>query len=142
MRWLWILGLVISINSFGQDMVKELKKQQPEMSLISLLDSIILNQLGYEELDSLESKVNISHSDSNTKIVIRDYVDPNPSPLIVVNQHLIENKKDLDGVVIKDVKSISVLSPKKGPPIYGHGAVNGAIIVALKKRKAKEIFNQ
>ncbi|MGV3540435.1 MAG: hypothetical protein ACO1OQ_11530, partial [Rufibacter sp.] len=71
-----------------------------------------------------------------SKIVIRDYQDPNPEPLIIIDRFVVEKAK-LDNFRLDEIKSIKTLADTTAVQLYGARGRNGVILIESKLSKKK-----
>lgn len=113
-----------------------------ESDLKIMIDDIIFNHLKYKP-------TNDSFSVSK-RIIINDYIDPNPYPLIALNGVPIHPDSiyyTLNKISMKDVYFVKILLKKNATVMYGSKGINGIILISTeissnqksskKKRKNK-----
>lgn len=92
---------------------------------------------GTDGVIEIETKRNTC---SGWKLIAKKYnvfLKANPNPLFVIDGKLTEKgeKNKILGLDKRNIKSINVLSPKKGVEKYGNGGERGVIAISTKKKE-------
>ncbi|MCF6350505.1 MAG: hypothetical protein L3J23_05670 [Flavobacteriaceae bacterium] len=107
--------------------------------LYKYVDSLIFKVLKYK-VDTSKNEnfgTQISTSNPNVKIRIRDGYIGNPEPLIVVNGYPIKNKSILKNLLLVETYNIVYLTKEKSAYLYGTRAINGVIIMNTSEKRFK-----
>jgi hypothetical protein len=113
-----------------------------EQKLYKYVDSLILKVLKYNpKADGSKNKygVQISDSNPNVKIKIRDGGNGNPEPLLVVNGYPLENRKPLKELLLVETYNIKYLTKEQSASIYGTRAINGVILLNTSEKRFKKV---
>ena len=107
--------------------------------LYKYVDSLIFKVLKYkpEIAQNGNSGVTIADSNPNVKIIVRDFIDKNPEPLIVVNGYPIENRDILKKLLLAETSAIKYLTKEQSLSIYGSRAINGVILLNTSEKRFK-----
>ena len=132
----YLIISAVNNTSYGQD--------KNESDLKIMIDDIIFNHLKYKPpTDSFSA---------SKRIIISDYIDPNPYPLIVLNGvpiHPDSIYNTLNKILMKDVYFVTILLKKNATAMYGSKGTNGVILISTelstykkssKKKRKKEIL--
>ena len=125
---------IVNNNSYSQD--------KKESDLKIMIDDIIFNHLKYKP-------TNDSFSVSK-RIIINDYIDPNPYPLIALNGVPIHPDSiyyTLNKISMKDVYFVKILLKKNATVMYGSKGINGVVLISTEissnqKSSKKKIKNK
>ena len=109
--------------------------------LYKYVDSLIFKVLNYKpEIDQNgNSGITIADSNPNVKIKVRDFINKNPEPLIVVNGYPIENRDILKKLLLVETSAIKYLTKEQSLSIYGSRAINGVILLITSEKRFKTV---
>ncbi len=134
---------IVELNKKNEPELKLMRFDKlTEQKLYKYVDSLIFKVLKYNpNADGSENNygVQISDSNPNVKIKIRDGGIGNPEPLIVVNGYPIENKNILKELLLVETYNIKYLTKEQSASIYGTRAINGVILLNTSEKRFKKV---
>lgn len=133
------------IDKYPYD-IKELKLMRfddlTKCKLYKYVDSIIYKVLKYDStlVDSTYQNILGLQSSADVKIRVRDGYKTNPEPMIVLNGHVVDEKKILKQFKLVETIEIKYLTNEQSALLYGLRALNGVIILTVSEKRFKEIW--
>ncbi|MEL6557491.1 MAG: hypothetical protein AAFQ94_04860 [Bacteroidota bacterium] len=116
-----------------------------DQKLYHYVDSLVYKVLKFvpTPIDTIARKKILENAAATmSKIVIRDQVEINPKPLLVINGILFNNYEVLKQFLMVEVISIDYLSRTKAPMLCGSNASNGVIIIQLSDSRFRKFWKR
>ena len=138
---------IFRIIELNKNVKSELKLMRfdklSEQKVYKYVDSLVFKVLNYNpEKTENNYGVNISDSNPNVKIKIRDGGIGNPEPLIVVNGRPLQNREPLKELLLVETYAIKYLTKEESASIYGSRAINGVVLLLTSEKRFKKVWKK
>lgn len=124
--------------------IKELRLMRfdslSDFKLFNYVDSLIYKVLKYDSTLVDTTFQNLLKNAAATTVKIRNRNDSNPEPLIVLNGHIVFDKKILKQFRLVETTGINYLRKEESASIYGMRAINGVIILTVSEKRFKQAW--
>ena len=142
-KLLSIAIIIIGLYSNAQEIMTDWKELDGKTTLKKYIENQAYDYLNFKptEKDTLnENGVRISHRSATTKVIIRDQSTIPDIPLVMINEHPIDEKNIWNLIKLENVTKITLHKPtEQTSVIYGKRGGNGLIFIEMDKRKWRKI---
>ncbi|RKE89071.1 SusC/RagA family TonB-linked outer membrane protein [Ichthyenterobacterium magnum] len=132
---------IIQLNKESEPELKLMNFDKlTEQKLYKYVDSLVHKVLNYDSKKTEnDTEIIISDSNPNVKIRVRDGVNGNPEPLLVVNGYPLQDREPLKELLLVETYGITYLTKEQSASIYGSRAINGVIILQTSEKRFKNV---
>jgi hypothetical protein len=135
--------ILIGLNINAQEIMTDWNEQDGQTTLKEYIENQAYEYLNFKptQKDSLnDNGVRISHSSTNTRVIIRCKSTIPDIPLIVINEYPIDSSEIWNSIKLEIVEKITLHKPTEQTfALYGTRGKNGLIFVEINKRKWRKI---
>lgn len=118
--------------------ILSLEKRSEKTLKLMRFDKLSEQKL-YNYVDSLIFKVFDYQPSPPQEVIVRDLIDHNPEPLVIVNGYFLKDKELLKNILLAETYSIEFSKDAQLMNLYGNRARNGVIFLKTSKRKWEKV---